>query len=128
MTRPIRVVPLFITTTGGAGVATGSATSDPINGEILAVQVDYTTMPATTDLTIATAGLTPPAFNILVLTNVNTDAYHLPRKQASDAAGAAITGVYDRFVVADKVSASVAQGDAVTNGVKVWIYYRPLDN
>ena len=121
----IRTETLRLTTAGGAGVATGSATTpSAVRGEILGVLLNYTSQPATTDVTLATAGEGGgPAYNILVLTNLNADGYFAPRKGAVDAAGAAIAASFVPFVVADKLTVSLAQGDAITNGLVATIFY-----
>lgn len=107
-----------VTTTGSAGSATGSGTSELINGYLLDVYLDFNGAPATTDVTIAYA---TRGGTILVASNGNTDALHQPLKQASDAAGAAITGVYNPYVLDDKVTVSVAQCDALAPGVTAYI-------
>ena len=110
-----------VTTTGSAGSATGSATSNAINGFIIGVLFDFTSAAATTDTTLAYAS--PAGGNIIVLTNANTDVLHLPRKATSDSAGAAISGGYDVYPVAGTLTLSVAQGDAATDNVVATVYY-----
>ena len=118
----INVYRLPVTTTGTAGSATGSATSGTINGFLLGVFFDFASAAAaTTDTTLAYA--TPHTGNIIVITDSKTDAFHFPRKQASDSAAAAITGVYDALPIAGTLTLSVAQSDAVTDCVTAYIYY-----
>ncbi len=108
-----------VTTVGSAGSATGSATSDLINGYLLDVYLDFHgSAPATTDVTIAYA---TRGGNIIVVSNTATDVLHQPLKQASDVAGAAISGVYNPYVLDDKLTVSVAQCDALTNAVVAYI-------
>lgn len=108
-----------VTTTGSAGSATGSGTSELISGYLLDVYLDFNaSAPATSDVTLAYA---TRGGNILVASNGNTDALHQPLKQASDAAGAAITGVYNPYVLDDKVTVSVAQCDALAPAVTAYI-------
>jgi hypothetical protein len=108
-----------VTTTGSAGSATGSGTSDLIQGYLLDVYFDFHgSAPATSDVTLAYA---TRGGNILVASNGNTDTLFQPLKQASDSAGAAIAGVYNPYVLDDKVTVSVAQSDALTNAVVAYI-------
>lgn len=110
-----------VTTTGSAGSATGSATSRHIDGFLLDLYVNFQSAPATTDTTISFG--TPALGNILVLTSTNTDVLHAPRKQLSDAAGAAITGGYDLHPVNGTIKVDLAQCDALTDAVVVTIRY-----
>ncbi len=98
---------LEITTTGGAGAATGSAQTIPINGFLLDLFVAYNSMPATTDLTVSEGTFG----NILVLTNNNTDGWHAPRKAISDGVGAA-QALYDLIPINGPLTVSLAQADA----------------
>jgi len=116
----IDVIRLVVDVAGSAGSATGSATSpDGVNGRILAIHTDYTSQPATTDVTITTSS---PAQTVLTLTDNNTDALDYPRRLVQGATGADLSAVYDAFVVAGKITATVAQGDPVTAGVVVTVY------
>ena len=122
----IRTETLKVTTTGSAGSATGSATTpSAISGEILGVLLNFhASLPATADTTIATAGEgTGPAYSILVVTNSATDGYFAPRKVAVDAANSAIAASWAPFAVADKLTISIAQGDALTNALVATIFY-----
>ena len=127
MNGALRVATVSVTTTGGAGVATGSAsTSFPIIGEIMAIYLDFhASAPATTDTTIATTNA--PVFNILVVTNSVTDAIKAPRLGAVDSSNAAITNSFVPFVVADTITVSLAQCDALTGAVRATIWYREMN-
>ena len=124
----LRVMTWTVTTTGGAGSASGNADSpSPITGEVLAVYVDYhASAPATTDLTLKTKGDTPPSYNIIVISNSATDAYKAPRSGAVDAANAAITNSFVPFAVSDKLNCALAQSDALTDAVRVTVLYRDI--
>lgn len=113
-----------VTTTGSAGAAAGTGTSDNvITGYLEAIQVDYTSQPATTDVTVAEAQA--PARTLLALTNNNTDAVKYPRVQVHDTAGTALTldgtraNVTRIYLSGVRVTVTVAQGDAATNGLIV---------
>lgn len=119
---------LKVTTTGGAGVSAGAATSDlPVTGYVEAIQADYhASAPATTDLTITEAG--GLARTLLTLANTATDAVKYPRVQVHDTAGTALTldgtrtNVARFYVAGQKLTATLAQCDDLTNAVVVRIY------
>ena len=127
MNGALRVATVSVTTTGSAGSATGSGTTSyPIIGEILGIYLNFhASAPATTDTTIATTNA--PVFNILVVSNSATDAYKAPRSGAVDAANAAITNSNVPFVVADTITVSLAQCDALTGAVVATIWYREMN-
>jgi hypothetical protein len=104
---------ISITTTGGAGAATGSGTTIPINGFLLDVFLDYhASAPATTDVTISDSVFG----NLLVKSNNNTDTWLAPRKQTCDPA-AVDTGMYDLIPVRGQLTIAVAGADALTGCV-----------
>lgn len=109
-----------ITTAGAAGSATGSEDSDMISGYIENIYIDYdAAAPATTDVTIAFKS----GGNILVVSNNATDGRYYPLVNAHDAAGAAISGVYEPAAINEPVTVSVAGCDALTDAVEVTITY-----
>lgn len=108
-----------VTTAGGAGVATGSASSPVIPGFLLDIYLDFhASAPATTDTTIAfgTRG-----GNILVVSNSATDALFHPRAKPVDNANAAITNAHEQFAIGDTLTVSLAQCDALTDAVVAYI-------
>lgn len=110
-----------VTTTGGAGAASGSGVTTPINGLLWGVYLDYAaTAPATTDVTIS---YTTAGGNILVVSNNATDGWYFPRRQCCDAAGAAIAGAYDENIVADTLTVSVAQSNPLSPCVTAYFYW-----
>lgn len=114
-----------VTTTGSAGSATGSASSGALSGFLLDCFFDFhASAPATTDTTVAYDE--PDNGAIIVLTNTATDALHAPRKQASDSAGAAISGIYDLLPLNGRLTVSLAGSDPLTDAVVVRVrYLRP---
>lgn len=116
---------ITVTVSGSAGSATGSSqTRLPVNGKIAAVYVDYTSQPATTDLTLKTAGNNSPAQTILSLTNANTDGWFYPRAALHKNDGTALSydgtnPVTDEFPVDDYLTVTVTQGNA--GSVDVWV-------
>lgn len=111
-----------VTTAGSAGSATGSGTLtiDRV-GYLEWIYIDYDgSAPATTDVTIANSA-TPPGGNVLVATNSATDTLYLPRGKPVDNAGSAITNAHSRFAVGGPLSVSVAQCDAITDAVTVYV-------
>lgn len=105
----IRKYQVTVTTSGSAGSATGSAKTKPISGKVLAVHLDYTSEPATTDVTVATAHA--PVATILTITDGNTDGWFYPRALLDDTAGADLTAIYDAIPIDDEITVSVAQAD-----------------
>lgn len=118
----IRQAVVRVTTTGGAGVATGQTDSDVIHGFLLDVHLNFhASAPATTDTTIS---LQEPALgDLLVVTNSATDALFAPRQKPVDNANAAITNAHDRFAINGKVRVALAQSDALTDAVVATIRY-----
>ena len=102
-----------ITTTGGAGAATGSGSTIPIKGFLLDIFLDYNAAaPATTDVSISDATFG----NVLVKSNSATKGWYAPRKQTCDPA-AADTGMYDLIPLNGALDLAVAQCDALTDAV-----------
>jgi hypothetical protein len=99
-----------ITTTGTNGSASGSATVNSVNGRIVAIYLDYTNQPNTTDVTIATSAA--PIKTILTRSNSGTDGWFYPRVLLQDTSAADLTTVYDTIPVDGNITVSVAQGDS----------------
>jgi hypothetical protein len=113
---------LKVTTAGSAGSATGSATTEtPIRGFIESWKFNFDpAVPATTDTTLSEVG--GMARTLRTISNSATDVTEYPRVQATDTAGAAITGVYERFYIPGRyLSVSLAQSDAVTDALVLTI-------
>jgi len=116
----IQLYTLPVTTTGGAGVATGATTSELIRGALLDIFVDWNAAaPATSDITIAYGGI--GGGNIWALINSSTDVLVAPRQKPVDNANAAITNAYDYFYLNNTVTVTVAQSDALAPAVTVYI-------
>lgn len=109
-------------TTGGAGTATASATSENIIiGHIVAIHLAYAgTPPNTTDVTIA--GATAPSLPVLTVSNGATDGWRYPQAATVDTAGASISGGYTDIWINDKVTVTMAQANN-DDGVTVTIIY-----
>ena len=107
-----------VTTTGGAGSATGSSSSKALKGLLWDVYVSYhASAPATTDLTISFADR---GGNILVLTNNITNGLYAPRMDTHDNAGAS-QDPNDCFLLDGIVTVSLAQCNALTDAVTVYL-------
>lgn len=111
----------FSLTTDGSGDATETKTQD-INGEILAVEVDYSaSASANTDLTITASA---PSETILTLTDTKTDGVYYPRRVIDGTDGSAASAgdnLYQPFIVQGVLTATIAQGgDTKTSTVKVY--------
>lgn len=112
---------LSIDTTGGAGSATGSGTTPLMMGYLESIRLDYhASAPVTTDLTLVdnSTGET-----LLTLSNTVTDVTVPLRQQMKDSTGTAITGAYDRVPLAGTLTINLAQCDALTAAVVVYIKY-----
>lgn len=114
--------------TGGAGVATSSATSTtPVVGFVAAIAVRYNdSPPSTTDVTVAGAGTNHLALTLLTLTNANTNVVKNVRHAIHDDTGAVITfdgtnEVYDLPALADFVTVTIAQSNDA-DSVDVWLF------
>lgn len=120
--RSLKTYSAAITTTGSAGSATGTGTfSVTVPGYLEWIYLDFhASAPATTDTTIAFAS-TPPGGNILVVTNSATDALYYPRGGAVSNAAAAITNSHVMIPVAGTINISLAQCDALTAAVTVYM-------
>lgn len=126
----IKTTKIAVTTTGVAGSATGSTTSDAMYGMLLDIRFDFhASAAATQDTTVAYAafydenGVSIPTFgNIIVLTNVNTDGTYAPRQDYHDDAGA-VMGQQPCFPLNGPLTVSVAQGDALTDCVIAYVRY-----
>lgn len=123
----IRSQTVSVTTTGSAGSATGSATSDVMHGFLLDVYLNFhaSAPGATTDTTIA--HVDPAMGNVLALTNTATDARYVPRETVHTTAGAVSDpDGYDRIALNGKVTVSVAGSDALTDCVVATIRWLAL--
>ncbi len=108
-----------VTTVGGAGAAVGTAESEPINGEIVSVRVDYhASAPATT--TVDVDEVDGPARKILDKAASATDVVHYPRLLMQDTTGSNLTDIYERIALAGRrVKVSVAASNALAPAVTV---------
>jgi hypothetical protein len=114
----IRTRSLALSPEGEAGeaVAEGSIGVGPLR--LVAVGIDYTGVPATTDVTIKSQGRT-----ILKRESSNTDGFFQLAGDMVDAAGAALEKEFSQSpLVYDEIAAEVAQADASAEGVIVTLY------
>jgi hypothetical protein len=119
----IRVYEVTVTTTGANGSATGNNNTETlVNGNLLAISIDYGNQPATTDLTFTSVS---PAYTFLVHSSSNTDAFIAPRLTCVDPAGAAITDSHGLIPLAGKLNVAAAQGD--DNGTIVIKFFVQTD-
>ena len=115
---------------GSNGSATNNATSSHVvTGQICSIGVTYgDSPPASTDVTIATAGNNGPALTILTLTNANSNGWFHPRHVVDNNAGADIEyadgySVYDKVCVADNIKVTIAQANSPDTAEVVIVYY-----
>lgn len=113
-----------VTTTGTAGSATGTGQSEPINGELVAVKVDYNaSAPATTTVDLDEVG--GAARKLLDKAASTTDAVHHPRVLPDDNAGTPLTGIYELFALAGRrIQVTVAASDALDPAVDITLIIR----
>ncbi len=105
---------LSITAAGSAGAATGTATMAVQAGQLVGVLMQYTSAPATTDVTVSEA-LNGVSRTVLTQSNNATAKSFAPTVPATDATGAAILSAYQPEVLyGGVVTVSVAQANAGT--------------
>jgi len=118
----INPIEIPVTTTGGDGVATGSAQTGEITpGELSALFIDYNGMPATTDVIVSDVGGNQLLFSAA---NLSVDRMVFPRASAVDLnTGASFTAVGDaKYPVRGPIRVSVEDADADAPGVTVTAY------
>jgi hypothetical protein len=109
-----------VTTTGGAGVATGVADTPPLHGALEAVEIDYEGAPATTTVDLDEVLSVGLGRKILDKAASNTDVTHTPRVLLQDNTGANLTAVYGRYVFAGRsVRVTVALSNQLSPAVRV---------
>lgn len=108
-----------ITTTGAAESATGEGRLE-FGGivKVYAIVLDFTSQPATTDVTITDAGESVTS-NINVQANANADKVYYPRAVATKAADGTASALTEVVPVAEALKIAVAQGTANAAAVKV---------
>lgn len=115
-----------VTTAGGAGVATGdsgivSGSSGGFpSGILTAIYIDFTSMPATCDVTISEVMPNDALRTLLVTTDKNTDGVFIVKIPTYSTAGVVSASDLAYPVVARRFKVTVAQADAITNGVSVY--------
>jgi hypothetical protein len=108
------------------GTSTGNTTvtsERPLNGELLAVYVQYAVTPnAASDVTIQTVG--DPVKTILTVTDSATNSWYYPRYVVHSEAAAALTGTAGgdrtKHPIDGNISFTVAQGDS-DQETSVWV-------
>ena len=121
----IRTVKLTVTTaSNGSGTATAVS---PAAGWLEAVDWIDGTLSDGVDATLTVTGTDSATdHTLLTLTNADNDAVYYPRRVVDTTAGAAATGVYDRFVFSGYLVLSVTSGGNAKTGGCV-IYYEACD-
>jgi len=120
----IRAKVVKVTTTGGAGSATGNADSEPFVGEIIGVYLNFhASAPATTDITITDKH---SGVEIASEDNAVADKYIAPVIFGESNAGAGLTGdvTPQRYAVGQGVNVAVSGADALTNALVATVLYR----
>ncbi len=120
----LKAATVNVTTTGGAGVATGTGISDTFSGEIVGIFLNFhASAPATTDTTITD---TASGVEIASEDNAVADKFIVPVIFGEDNDGAGLTGdvTPQHYVVSQGVTIALAQADALTNALVATILYR----
>ena len=121
-----KIVTVKVTTTGGAGVAVGSAESGVPGGiaRLLSYSIKYTSQPVTTDVTLTAEETSGVTKTLATISNANTDlAQRQPLEAAVDNLGVDVANTENPNLVSPIVTGNlkvdVAQGDAATDAVEV---------
>ena len=116
------------TAAGSAGSATANTDSTVrLIGHVMGIYVQYLdTPPATTDVVVKTKGTSPapPTYNLLSLTDANTNGWFYPHEQIDDTSGSAIANEYTPLLVHDLINISIAGANA-GDSVNVWLLIAP---
>jgi hypothetical protein len=118
----MRVCKIAVTTTGSPGAAVGTGYSvHPYSGWVVAIKVDWhASAPNTSDITVTSEG--DPAITYYTKANANTDVWVYPKVLSTDNAAANLTGEYQFYPVVDRLKVSVADCDALTDAVVVYVF------
>lgn len=122
-----------ITTTGSASNATGDSgvVSTSANGGslpsgfLVEIFIDFTSMPSSTDVTISEVLPNGALRTLLVTTNTNTDGVYPVKIASYSSAGVASTSDLVYPNVGSRFQVTVAQADALTAGVVVYMKIIP---
>lgn len=111
-----------VVTVSTSGATSGSESTDrDVSGYVYAVHLDFAgSISATTDVTLSQAS---PSLTMLQLTNYYTDTWYYPVVQQHSSAGAAVSGAYERALVADQVDVAVGQTTSGTQILTATIYW-----
>lgn len=115
----LRVKTLALTPEGAAEAATAKGTVGLPPGELVGVQVAYTGQPATCDVTVSSLGRA-----VLTLTNANTSKFVQLAGDVVTSAGAAIANASAQNPVVGLITAEVAEGSPVVEGVVLTFFVR----
>lgn len=116
----MKFYPIKVTTTGGAGVAAGTGSTErPVRGFVHGVYLNFhaSAPGATTDTTLRTKGNSAPSYDLVVVTNSATDVFLTLATKPVDVANGAIAASHRPWPVADHLEISIAQADALTDCV-----------
>ena len=119
------IIKLTVTTTGSAGSATGTAsTNSPVQGWLEAVRLDYdATSPPSTDITLVEIG--GMERTLLTVSNANTDVTLYPQPFVSDTAGiVSTTESKPYFIDTAQLQVNVAQCDPLAAAIVATLQIR----
>lgn len=124
MSQAIQGIRLAVTTTGGAGSASGDNTTSGkgIRGALMSVRLDYhaSAPGASTDLTITEIG--GAGRTLLTLTNTATDGEYPIRIAETGTTGTALATYTPILLDGVQLKVALAQCDALTDAVVAYFY------
>jgi hypothetical protein len=124
--RTVRCEVVKVTTAGGAGVATGAASTNPFTGEILGFLIDYGAVPAGTNDIVITGATT--GRQLYAHTDTATDVFVCPGSFSLDLAGSALgSDITPRnLCVGEAVTVTLNQSDPLATAATVYVFYFPV--
>ncbi len=109
---------------GSAGVATVTGYSPEIQGEILAISIEYLDSPPTTTDVVISDARDPAEAAILTLTNANTDGKWFPRAFLCDDVGTPFSLPVE--IPIDSILEVIITGANLADSVNVGVWYRSV--
>lgn len=115
----LRFEQVKVTTAGEAGSATGTATTQPIHGALVAVYINYhASVPVTTTTTGVEGGVF--ARTVINIAAGATDVIAYPVVQSTTVAGVVIAAQYQRYLIpGQSLVFTVANCDALTDAAVI---------
>lgn len=116
---------ITVTTTGENGAATGDGYSARgVNGEVRALYVDWSaSAPGTSDIDVVVeSDDNRPEVMLYSKDDSVADTWMYPKVQSTDTGGSGITGQYQHPLANGRIKVSVAESNALTTAVTVYVF------